>query len=155
MPDNITAPATGAVLATDEVGGVHFPRTKLTVGVDGAAVDVSGTNPLPIAVASLPLPTGAATTAAVASVGTRAYGTALTRVAVAAASAQSAAIAATEVLLHASTRCFVAIGANPTATVNDIPLEAGEKFHARLTSGHRVAVLRDAADGFLNIVPVA
>ena len=48
MPDNITAPATGAVLATDEIGGVHYPRTKLSVGADGTAVDVSTGNPLPV-----------------------------------------------------------------------------------------------------------
>lgn len=116
---------------------------------------------LAVSAAALPLPAGAATsakqdaeTAAVALVGTRAYGTPLARVAVASASAQSAAIAATEVLVHASTRCFIAVGANPAATTDGIPLEAGEKFHLRLTSGHKVAVLRDTADGFLNIVPV-
>ena len=49
MADNITAPATGAVLATDDVGGVHYPRTKLSVGGNGVAADVSGDNPLPVA----------------------------------------------------------------------------------------------------------
>jgi len=87
-------------------------------------------------------------------VGTRAYGAGLARVAVAAASAQSAAIAATEVLVHASTRCFIATGLNPTATTNDVPIEAGEKFTLRITSGHKVAVIRDTADGYLNVVPV-
>lgn len=48
MADNITAPATGAVLATDDVGGVHYPRTKLSVGGNGAAADVSESNPLPV-----------------------------------------------------------------------------------------------------------
>lgn len=94
-------------------------------------------------------------TSAVNLVGTRAYGTALSRVAVASASAQSAAITATEVLVHASTRCFIKVAANPTATTDDIPLEAGEKFHLRITSGHKIAVLQDTAAGFLNIIPVA
>lgn len=55
MADNITAPASGAVLATDEIGGVHFPRTKIAFGVDGATVDASATNPLPVLVSSVEL----------------------------------------------------------------------------------------------------
>lgn len=42
MADNITAPATGVVLATDDVGGVQYPRAKLALGADGAAVDAIG-----------------------------------------------------------------------------------------------------------------
>lgn len=99
---------------------------------------------------------GAAQSAALATVGTRAYGTAENRLAINSAGAASSGITATEVLLHASSRCFVKSGSGtPTATVNDIPLEAGEKFHMRITSGHKIAVIRDTADGFLNIVPVA
>lgn len=97
-------------------------------------------------------------TAAVALVGTRAYGAPAARVAVGSATAYSAAITATEVLLHASTRCFVgAVAGSGTPTVDNtyIPLEIGEKFHMRLTSGQRVAVIRDTADGFLNVIPVA
>lgn len=63
MADNITAPASGSVLATDDIGGVHYPRTKISVGADGAASDVSSDNPLPTSVATLPLPTGASTAA--------------------------------------------------------------------------------------------
>ena len=48
MADNITAPGTGQVLATDEIGGVNFPRSKVSWGVDGAAVDASKTDPLPV-----------------------------------------------------------------------------------------------------------
>jgi|GEM_PF-2126951 len=49
MPDNITAPAAGTALATDEIGGVHYPRGKMAFGDDGVATDVSATNPLPVA----------------------------------------------------------------------------------------------------------
>lgn len=82
MADNLTAPASGSVLATDEIAGVHYPRTKLSIGADGVAVDVSAAAPLPVGVvgtvpvsgtfyqatqpvsaASLPLPAGAATSA--------------------------------------------------------------------------------------------
>lgn len=48
MADNITAPATGAVIATHEIGGVHYPRTKLAFGADGAATDVTTTDRLPV-----------------------------------------------------------------------------------------------------------
>lgn len=93
--------------------------------------------------------------ARVATIGTRAYGT-IERVASGAASTQSSPIAATEVLLHASKRCYVLSGANPTASATTaIPLEAGEKFHMRITSGHKIAVIRDTEDGFLHIAAVA
>ena len=74
MADNLTAPATGAVLATDEIAGAHYPRTKVSFGTDGNAVDVSATNPFPVSgnfypatqivsAAALPLPAGASTSA--------------------------------------------------------------------------------------------
>lgn len=95
--------------------------------------------------------------AVLATVGTRVYGTALTRLAYTGTSAQSAAITGTEVLLHnrGAGACYVKAGSNPTATVNDIPLEPGEKFHLRITSGHKVAAIQDSAGGNLNIIPVA
>ena len=37
MADNITAPATGSVLATDDINGVHYLRAKIALGADGAA----------------------------------------------------------------------------------------------------------------------
>lgn len=48
MADNITAPAAASVFATDEIGGVHYPRQKISIGADGAASDVSSANPLPV-----------------------------------------------------------------------------------------------------------
>jgi hypothetical protein len=97
-------------------------------------------------------------TAAVALVGTRAHGTPAARVAVAGTTAYSTAITATEVLLHASTRCFVQAVAGtgtPAVTTDAIPLEIGEKFYLRITSGQRIGVIQDTAAGFLNVVPVA
>src|SRR4051812_39809137 len=47
MADNSTLPATGDVIASDDVGGVKYQRVKPSFGVDGAAVDVSATDPLP------------------------------------------------------------------------------------------------------------
>lgn len=50
MADNITTnPGDGgAVLATDDIGGIHYARSKNGFGVDGAYVDVSATNPMPV-----------------------------------------------------------------------------------------------------------
>lgn len=49
MADGVAiTPGTGTTIATDEVGGLHYQRVKLTFGVDGAASDVSGANPLPV-----------------------------------------------------------------------------------------------------------
>lgn len=141
MPDNITAPGVGTVLASDEIGGVHFPRSKVAFGADGTATDVSEGSPLPVALPGL------------ATVGTRAYGEGQ-RIAVGETSAATAGLAATEVLLHAKTACYVRVGTAATLA-GGIPLEAGEKFHLRLNSGQQIHVIRDAADGFLHIVPVA
>lgn len=34
--------------ATDDIGGVHYQRTKLSIGADGAATDLSYSKPAPI-----------------------------------------------------------------------------------------------------------
>ncbi len=48
MADNITVPGTGEILAFDEVGGAKIARSKTGWGVDGAYIDASITNPLPV-----------------------------------------------------------------------------------------------------------
>lgn len=50
MSDNVTLPATGEIVATDEVGGFHFQRVKLVHGADGVAVDASPASPFPVEV---------------------------------------------------------------------------------------------------------
>lgn len=47
MPDNITLPGTGAVLAFDDVDGVRYIRVKVAVGADGEAADISFLNRVP------------------------------------------------------------------------------------------------------------
>jgi len=50
MADNLGyTPGSGAEVATDEIAGKHYQRVKIGVGVDGAAVDVSDANPMPVA----------------------------------------------------------------------------------------------------------
>ena len=50
MADNFeTNPGTGGLIfASDDVGGIQYPRTKISFGLDGAATDVSGSDPLPV-----------------------------------------------------------------------------------------------------------
>jgi hypothetical protein len=50
MADNVAITAgSGTSIATDDIGGAHYQRVKPAFGVDGSAVDVSTTNPLPVA----------------------------------------------------------------------------------------------------------
>ena len=57
MSDNSTLPATGDVIAADEIGGIKFQRVKLVLGGDGVNDgDVATGNPVPISAAALPLP---------------------------------------------------------------------------------------------------
>lgn len=50
MVDNVVAnPGVGgSTFATDDIGGIQYPRMKVNFGVDGSAVDVSASNPLPV-----------------------------------------------------------------------------------------------------------
>lgn len=87
MADNVAVtPGAGDTIAADDVGGVKYQRIKLAQGADGSATDVSSAAPLqvtlantganatavktdgsavtqPVSAASLPLPSGAATSA--------------------------------------------------------------------------------------------
>jgi hypothetical protein len=49
MADDVTLPGTGAVVASDDIGGVQFQRVKLIHGANGTNDgDVSSANPYPI-----------------------------------------------------------------------------------------------------------
>jgi hypothetical protein len=53
MADNVTiTEGSGTQIAADEVGGVKYQRVKVAHGVDGAAVDTSATDPLPVSIAN-------------------------------------------------------------------------------------------------------
>lgn len=48
MADNVAITAgTGTLIATDDVGGVHYPKNKLDVGGDGVSLPLSHANPVP------------------------------------------------------------------------------------------------------------
>ena len=62
MADNIAVTSgTGTSIATDEVGGAHYQRVKVTWGADGVAEDVALDSPLPVVVSEFLLPEDAAT----------------------------------------------------------------------------------------------
>jgi hypothetical protein len=64
-------------------------------------------------------------------------------------------INANEVLVHASARCFIAVGdSTVAATSAGIPLEAGEKFHLKLNYGQYIAAIQDTAAGTVNVITV-
>jgi len=50
MSDNAIANNNGSpvTFATDEIGSVHYPRTKVGYGPDGSFTDVSESTPLPV-----------------------------------------------------------------------------------------------------------
>ena len=57
MADNVTiTEGSGTQIAADEVGGVKYQRVKVAHGIDGAAVDTSATDPLPVTITDNPLP---------------------------------------------------------------------------------------------------
>lgn len=58
----------GPKFAVDEIAGVQTPVSKLAFGAEGTATPVSGTDPLPVELSAVPLPTGAATEATLAAV---------------------------------------------------------------------------------------
>lgn len=56
MADNIQLPSSTYNVATDEVAGVHYPRTKIVIGANGVNDgDVSSQNPLPVVITSFPV----------------------------------------------------------------------------------------------------
>lgn len=53
MADNIQLPSSSVNVATDDIAGVHYPRTKITLGDNGVnGGDVSSGNPLPVTVSN-------------------------------------------------------------------------------------------------------
>lgn len=98
--------------------------------------------------------------------GTREYNLAQgTRTAVATASSAAVPIgtlgASRELMLIASTRCFVRFGTSAVTAAlatdaNVLPVPVDAMFHLRLPAGvTHFTVIRDTADGFLRTIPVA
>lgn len=99
-------------------------------------------------------------------VGTRVYNfSAATRTTFSSSSSAEVAIGTLnglrEVMITATSRCFIAFGSTGMSAADgtdaaNLPIEAGEKFHLRIPAGlTHYRVIRDAADGVLNVIPVA
>lgn len=87
-----------------------------------------------------------------------------TRTAVTATSTTAVALgtlgALREVMIHATTRLFMRFGnsgvAAATVGANQLILEPGEKFHLRVPPDvTHFRAIRDTADGFVTVIPVA
>lgn len=149
MADNVTTPQ--GTFASDDIGGVQHPRTKVGFGADGSYADVSQNAPLPVAPSALGQTTRLHNTAGVV------------RQAVGAVSSAEVTLPALntdrEVYVMASTRCFFLTGETGMAAAsagNSHPLAADERFYLRIPAGHtHFRAIRDAADGFITIMPVA
>lgn len=64
MADNVAITAgSGTTLASDDIGGVQYPRVKISQGADGAATDVSSAAPLNVTLANGTVPSHAVTNA--------------------------------------------------------------------------------------------
>ena len=71
--------------------------------------------------------------------------------------------ASRELYVMATNRCFFLTGDSSAAAVNTTgltnmshPLAADERFYFRVPAGHtHIAYIRDSADGFISIMPVA
>lgn len=53
MPNNVTLPGSGAVIAADDIDGIQYQRMKVCQGEEGKAVDVSESNPLNVKIIGL------------------------------------------------------------------------------------------------------
>ena len=67
--------------------------------------------------------------------------------------------ASREVMVHASERCVIRLGASDVAAATvasgQLILEAGERFHFKIATGAtHFRVIRDSTDGFLSITAV-
>ena len=64
MADNVAVtPGTGATFATDDIGGIQYPRVKISQGADGSGTDVSSAAPLNVTLANGTVPSHAVTNA--------------------------------------------------------------------------------------------
>lgn len=59
------------------------------------------------------------------------------------------------VRIVATTDCYVAISANPTATTSSAYLPAGVVEYVRINPGDKISAIRRAQDGTLNVVETA
>lgn len=74
------------------------------------------------------------------------------KITVSGTSAASTAVGSSEVLLHATTNCFINLSG--AATSNHFPLNSGEKFHLQISPGDTINVIQETTGGSLFVIPV-
>jgi len=116
MADNSTLPATGDIIAADEISGVKHQRVKVEFGTDGSATEVSSTNPLPVTVGSIAMPTTFVH-------GQKLVATPGTELVL--GSSATLLNGVTVKALHSNTG-LVYVGGNPVTSSTGFPLAAGE-----------------------------
>jgi hypothetical protein len=168
---NIPAIADAArAFAADLIGSSYFSRVKVAVGVEGAAVDVSVANPLPVSgTVALDAPTlaalentGVAVSALPANGRTVVEYTLADSIRPAVVAGSNAFVlptlgASRVVFVLASVRTFIRTGTGGiTAAVaaGSMPIPPDVPFHFIVPAGHtHIAVIRDAAsDGSISVI---
>jgi hypothetical protein len=131
MADNFTsnAGAGGATFASDDVGGVQYPRVKATFGADGTATDISAANPLPVTTTNPAVIT--AGQVAVTSTATALPSFAYTNGIVITASASNTAP--------------VYVGSSGVTAATGYPLEAGQSIAYGIVNGSAIFLISAAA----------
>lgn len=149
----------GQVVGNQFGDGYRTVEEVASVNADGQIIG-SASAPVQVA-ATTPIPTTDSLG------GTRTHNTAGgIRQAVGATSARVALptlSASREVYVMATQRCFFLTGDSSVTAVNTTgltnmshPLAADERFYFRVPAGHtHIAYIRDSADGFISIMPVA
>ena len=66
-------------------------------------------------------------------------------------SAQSSQLRAGIYAISADQTCFILVGSNPTATTSSFRIPANTLLYIEVKNNERIAVIRDTADGTLNI----
>lgn len=163
MADNVVALAntgTGTdVFATDDIAGVNYPRTKITLGADGVnggdvsasnpmpvtgTVAISGNveitndvgNPIPVSAAALPLPTGAATETTLAALNTKTP------------AVGQAAMAASSPVVIASDQSTVPVNQAGVSATGSITVLNASPTSGAGTAGSAVALSLSGASGW-------
>ena len=144
----------GQVVGNQDGVGYRTVEAVASVNADGQIIGGSAA-PVQVA-ATTPLPTTDSLG------GTRTHNTAgASRQAVGSTSARVALPTlgtSRELYVKATSRCFFLTGDNAVtaAAGTSHPLAADERFYLRIPAGHtHIAYIRESADGFISIIPVA
>jgi uncharacterized membrane protein len=145
MPNNSTLPATGDIIASEEISGAKLQRVKLALGAYGTDDgDAGSANPLPVQASALPLPAGASTEATLAALN------------VIAAAIQSAVVAINTKTTAVNTGAIagtVALDAPTLAALESITASTGGLTNSELRAT-ALPVSGPLTDGQLRATPV-